>query len=234
MAQEKIFDHEHLKFQELLDKSVVIKDNQSYVNYDTINIKMLEDYLNDLKTVSKQDFENWEKNKKLAYLINLYNASTIYLVTKEKPKNSIKEIGGFFSGPWKLKFIRLFNEDVNLDYIEHELIRKNFNDHRVHFVLNCASISCPSLLKKVLTFSTLNIQLDHAKKHFFSNEKKNYVDLKNKKVYVSKIFKWYREDFAKNEAELLSYFQKNLDQKILPTFEIKFLEYNWTLNKIMN
>ena len=224
------FDHNHPKFQKILNEVVKISNKQSLVNYKKVDLKALEEYLSELAQVSQDGFNLWNKKEKLAFLINLYNAATIKLIVTEKPEKSIKDLGGWFTSPWKKEFVKLFEKKVHLDFIEHDFIRKEFKENRIHFAVNCASLGCPSLANTVFTPSKLEEQLEAVKTHFLNNSTKNKVDHQKKTIFISKIFDWYKEDFAKDKAELITYFQKNMDEKIRPEYDIEYLDYNWNLN----
>ena len=117
---------------------------------------------------------------------------------------------------------------MSLDDIEHETIRKNFDEPRIHFAVNCASISCPSLLQEAFTASKLETQLEKATRHFLTNSDKNEV--KDNTLYLSKIFQWYGDDFNQKYDGFKSFVIKTLS---LPQkdYKVEFKEYDWNLNE---
>lgn len=220
------FDHSHVKFQKLLDANVKFIGKQSLVNYQNIkkDPALLESYLSGLSNVTKNDFNNWNGNKKLSFLINAYNAFTIKLIVDNYPVTSIKDLTSFFSSPWEKDFFTLLDAKRNLDWIEHKKIRKEFKEPRIHFAVVCASISCPNLQKKVFTHTKLQDQLELATVEFLNDTKKTYIE-KNK-LYISKIFDWYEDDFVDVKKFVLT--------RVLTTTEIKsigHLGYDWKLNE---
>jgi hypothetical protein len=206
----------------------------------------LKAYLGALSAVPRATFDAWSKNEQLAFLINAYNAWTVELVlTKYPDLESIKDLGSLLQSPWKKKFIALLGETLSLDNIEQDLIRGSgrYNEPRIHFAVNCASIGCPALRSEALTADKLAQQLDASAKAFLSDRSRNR--LAGGKLEVSSIFKWYREDFERgwqNYQSLQQFFTdyagalglsaddvQKLQSKSL---SITFLDYNWRLNSV--
>ena len=168
---------------------------------------------------------NWTKNQKLSYWINVYNLFTIKLIVDNYPVTSIKKIA---AKPWDKKFISLDDNKLSLNDIEHGIIRKQYNDPRVHFALNCASESCPILLNKAYRAGVLSSQLTAQTKKFLSDSSKNdFSDSNN--IKISQIFDWYKNDFTKN-GTLIDFLNNYLRDKLQsPT--IDYLDYSWSLNQ---
>jgi hypothetical protein len=219
------FDHNYKKLEKFLSKYTKKINAQTLVNYSDINKAELKSVLDEFRNLDKTEFKSFSKNEKLAFWINAYNIFTIDLIVKNYPIESIKDIGNFFTNAWSIKFIKLLNKEMTLDEIEHGTIRKNFNEYRIHFAVNCASISCPSLVQKPFTSKELDQQLSLAEKNFLNNKDKNY--LKKNTMYVSKIFDWYGEDFEQF-GELRDYFTSKLKFQV---GDIEFVKYNWKLNE---
>ncbi len=202
------------------------------VNYDGLkkDEKILDEYLN---LLSVTDIKSLPLNTQFAYYINVYNAFTLKLILTQYPGiNSIKEIGGFFSNPWKKKFIPLQGKTVNLDYIEHQVLRPKFKDPRVHFAINCASKSCPPLRNEPYEAKQLEKQLDEQAHKFINDKKHNYF--KDDQLYLSKIFKWFKVDFNNNPSLFIKQYADNdLKEKLNghSNLKIGYLEYNWALNQ---
>ena len=175
-------------------------------------------------------------NDRLAFYINAYNAYTIKLILKNfkngRPLKSIKKIGGLFSKPWRIKFAVIGGVTYTLDNIEHDIIRPQFQDPRVHFAINCAAKSCPPLISKPYEGSTLDRQLDSNAAAFINNPKSNY--LRGDTLYVSRIFKWFKEDFNNDPiAFFLRYAKDDLKRQLLARrkgLTVKYLRYDWSLN----
>ena len=192
---------------------------------------MLDQYLH---VLSHADISQLTQTEKFAYFINVYNAFTIKLILMHYPGiNSIKEIGTFFTNPWQKKFIPLNGRNVTLDYIEHEILRPQFKDPRVHFAINCASKSCPILRNEPYEAEALESQLSDQARIFINNKARNRV--RENTLYVSKIFKWFKEDFQDNPLIIIRQYAndefKTAIQNLNPNIDIKYLDYDWSLNQ---
>ena len=110
----------------------------------------------ELTSITKAGYESLSEKGKAAYLINLYNLFTIHLIATHYPlQTGIRDI----HSPWDTMFVPLFGKKVSLNYIEHELLRKKFNEPHIHFALVCASRSCPALRNGAYTGNALDAQL---------------------------------------------------------------------------
>jgi len=205
----------------------------------------LDAYLGDVASVRKQTFDEWTTDEQLAFLINTYNAATVSLVLTEYPQlDSIRDLGSLFRSPWSRAFVSLFGEMVTLDNIEHDMIRgwNIYNEPRIHFAVNCAAIGCPPLRAEAYIGATLTQQLDDSARLFLSDRSRNYFD--GKRVYVSKIFDWYVDDFEQgwqgmdSLGEFLAGYADALGLDTAQTqalragdISIRYLSYDWGLNK---
>ncbi|MFU8769420.1 MAG: DUF547 domain-containing protein [Desulfotignum sp.] len=179
------------------------------------------------------DPEKMPRNGQFAFYINAYNAWTIKLILTRYPGiSSIKDIGSFFSSPWKKKISRINGELLTLDQIEHEILRPRFQDPRIHFAVNCASIGCPKLISQPFEALSLEQQLDTVTRDFINNPDRNY--LKGNILYVSRIFKWFAEDFNHDiRGFFLQYASDDLRQALAAVgddLNIRYLDYDWSLN----
>lgn len=235
------FDHSNWDL--LLKKNVVsIRNGQAtQVDYSGMvaNHAQLKKYLTATSSVKRPTFDRWSKEEQLAFLINTYNAWTVELVLIGYPDiDSIKELGSVFQSPWKKSFIPLLGETRTLDDIEHNLIRGSgrYNDPRIHFAVNCASIGCPALRPEAYVAARLDGQLEEATRNFLADRTRNRLESGTLKV--SSIFKWYREDFENGwrGATTLNRFLALYRQPLAlggdaNNFDIEFLDYDWRLNR---
>lgn len=219
----------------IVDYDGMAKDHQS-----------LKQYLHALSTVKQSHFDKWQNEEQLAFLINAYNAWTIELILTAWPDvKSIKELGRFFRSPWKKKFIPLLGKTLSLDDIEHGLIRGSgrYNDPRIHFAVNCASIGCPALRSEAFDAGRLNQQLNEQTRLFLSDRKRNRAKVNS--MEISSIFKWYREDFEKGwlgyyrledflieYSDVLKLSNEMIEKLKLKKMKIEFLDYDWLLNSL--
>ena len=220
---------DHTLWTELLQKHV--KDGK--LNYQSIirdSIKF-NSYLDVLKSSLPND-DNWSQQEQFAYWINAYNAFTVELIIQNYPINSIKDIKGgvpFINSVWDIKFITIEGQEFDLNNIEHGILRDKFNDPRIHFAINCASISCPALKNEAYTAARIDDQLNEAARDFLFDNSKNSINSKEAKL--SKIFKWFKKDFTKDQS-LVEFLNKFLDSPISKSTKISNLDYDWNLNDI--
>ena len=131
----------------------------------------LKKVLDAMSAVSKSEFDAWPKPQQMVFLINAYNAFTVELIlTKYPDLKSIKDLGSFVNSPWKKKFFKLLGEERTLDWIEHEQLRPNYGDPRVHAAVNCASIGCPALRSEAFTVAKLDAQITTLAQAFGTTE----------------------------------------------------------------
>ena len=193
----------------------------------------LDIYLNYL---ANTDPAQMSEQDRFAFYINVYNAYTIKLILKNfkdgKPPASIKDTGSFFTKPWSIKFVIVAGETKTLDNIEHNILRPTFKDPRIHFAVNCASKSCPPLISVLYSGATLDQQLNASSTAFINNKQQNRLE--GSILYISSIFKWYKEDFQNNP---ISFFEKYAEGKLKKELisqkgriKIKYLDYDWSLN----
>lgn len=206
----------------------------------------LRTYLRALAAVKPAEYRQWPKADRLAFLINAYNAWTVELVLTRYPDlDSIKDIGGLFGSPWKMRFIPLLGETRSLDDVEHGLIRAEgvFEEPRIHFAVNCASVGCPALRGEAYVGTRLDAQLEDTTRRFLADRSRNRFNPKTQRLEVSKIFDWYQQDFERGwggYTQLVQFFSRYADaladtddsRKMLRTgrFRLAYLDYGWTLN----
>ena len=177
-AQSLAFDHSHGKWTEVLKKYL---DSQAFVNYKELKSDIKKgqhpftQYLQELSSVSENDYKKWSREQQMAFLINSYNAFTVKLIIDKYPVESIRDIGSFFSKPWSLQFFTFLGKEMSLDPIEHEMLRPVFKDYRIHGAVNCASVSCPVLAKKAFTPQNLDDLLDQQMRLWINDPSRNQV-----------------------------------------------------------
>jgi hypothetical protein len=228
-AQDKI---SHLEFDALLRKYV---STSGKVNYKALrkDSVLLNRYLSKLSE-TPPDERTWTQSEQIAFWINAYNAFTIKLILKYYPIKSIKDIGSsiqipFVNTPWDIKFIQIGGEKMDLNNIEHGILRKKFNDPRVHMALVCASKSCPILLNEAYTAEKLDQQLTRQTKAFLADPFRNKISAD--KPQLSMIFNWYEGDFNKNGGSVTSFVNRYSTQKMKSGAKITYIEYDWGLNE---
>lgn len=138
----------------------------------------------------------------LSAWLNVYNALVIQLVLERYPIASVMKVPGFFK---ELKRT-VAGKPRTLDAIEHDIIRKRFRDARVHFALNCGAASCPPLSPDVFREASLDAQLDALARAAVADPR--HVELKGGKLYLSALFFWFEEDFARDAGSVVGWIER--------------------------
>lgn len=251
------FDHQHQAWTTLLKRHVVLIDGgkASQVRYTGFaqDRGELKAYLGTLSKVTQSEFNGWSKAQQMAFLINAYNAFTAEKILTRHPNiRSIWDFGKVFGNPFKDEFFTLLGRKFHLDRIEHETLRKPgvYDEPRVHFAVNCASVGCPMLREEAYVGERLDAQLEEQARRFLSDRSRNrYAD---GRLEMSMIFNWFKEDWtsgyrgfdgktapvASREQWFGRYAHLLADtpeqQKIIRDgkAEIRFLDYDWNLNDV--
>ncbi len=255
-ADEKFFSE---KYSKVLKTYV---NEKGKVNYRELkeHKKEMKVFLDKLNKLKPEDYQSWSDEEKIALWINAYNALTLKAIldhyplkessfrTRKYPRNSIRQISGVWD---KIKF-SVIGKEITLDHIEHKILRKEFQEPRIHMALVCAARGCPPLRQEPYKAEMLNDQLDDQTRRFLSRDKNISIDKKQHLVYLSLIFKWYGKDFIgsyepatgfkghrRQERAVLnfiSFYLQEEDRKFLEqgSYSIKYLNYDWTLNEQEN
>ena len=220
----------HDLFDQILQEHV---DENGRVNYTQLkaNPEKFEAYLD---LLAAANLTEWSYNEQLTFWINAYNALVIKGVIDHYPTTSVRKVklfNGFFS---RLKF-QAAGKTYTLNEIEHGILREEFPDPRVHFAIVCASFSCPPLWNSAYTVEMIEERLETATFNFIRNPEQVRIDRTKRSVYLSKIFKWYADDFKEGYdgvADFLSDYLPLEDAEFLASTDVKFhyLNYDWTLN----
>lgn len=213
------FDYK--SYNQFLGKYVSDKGN---VNYEKIakNKSELDAIIKQFE--KKPISDKWTKNDELAFWINAYNVYTLKIVIDNYPIKSIKEIDNV----WDKKFIPSGKNKISLADIEHKILRK-MNEPRIHFAINCASFSCPNLLNEAYLPQTLDKQLETVTKSFINDKTKNKIT--KSEINISEIFNWFGGDFKTKKTSVIDFLNIYSTIKIDKKAKIKYLDYNWILNK---
>jgi len=163
-------------------------------------------------------------NDQLAYYIDAYNALAMYgvLYSGVLPKQKIR----FFL----FRRYRIGGEWMSLYTLENDVIRP-YGDPRVHFALNCMSVSCPRLPRKPWRGATLDAQLEKARVEFFASEQHLQVDDETGTARVSEILDFYTSDFVSEGTDLIDYINRYRTPPIPADYTVEFIPYDWNLNQ---
>lgn len=246
------FDHAYAAWGALLQKHVRYIANGDASRVDYAGMKRDHDALNavlaDFEKVPRAEFDAWTKPQQEAFLMNAYNAFTIEKILTRYPDiHSIRDFGTVFGNPWKDRFFTLFGEPMNLDGIEHGMLRKEgvYDEPRVHVAVVCASVGCPMLRNEPFVAERLDAQLEDAMRRFLSDRSRNRYDAASGELQVSKIFDWYGKDFEHGwhgygsvratlarYADLLADRPEDRAAVRAQKPPVTFLDYDWSLNDI--
>jgi hypothetical protein len=199
----------------------------SKIDYDLLKI-----YLTTLEGIPISSFSRPEQR---AFWINLYNAATVNLILEHYPVESITKISfSFFSfGPWDEELLTIEGEELSLNDIEHRILRPIWQDPRIHYALNCASIGCPNLQPLAFTAKNTDSLLETGASEYINHPRG--AKKEDKKLWLSKIFEWYQDDYGGNEAGVLIHIQKYAKENLANSLYEDELEieyhYDWRLNK---
>jgi hypothetical protein len=218
--------------------------------------KKLQDFLQALAQVRPEDYQKWPVPQQIAFWINAYNSLTLKAIIDHYPiraslwrslrfpRNSIRQIPGVWTD---LQF-PVMGRRLTLDEIEHDILRRRFNEPRIHLALVCAALGCPPLRTEPYVGEKLNDQLNDQARRFLANPKKFKIDRNEGQVYLSPIFKWFGEDFIKTygtnagfsrfqpkERAVLNFIRnylspKDQDYLFKGNYAISYLGYDWSLN----
>ena len=178
--------------------------------------------------------DGWSRAERIAFWVNVYNARVLDGVARRPGLKSVLDVGKTVGIP-TMGFFRekavSGSRRISLNDIEHEIIRKGFHEPRLHFVLNCASISCPALPTHPLLAAGLDSTLDAAARSFLLDRTKNELESASG-LKLSSIFKWYREDFMAAAGTLQAFVQRQVGSRtsIPANAPIRFLDYDWSIN----
>jgi len=180
------------------------------------------------------DFDTLDRDAAFAAWANLYNAVTVRHILERYPLGSIRD-GYLFGGPWKDVTVIADGGEISLDAIEHDVLRVEWDDPRVHYAVNCASIGCPDLLNRAWTGETLDTDLDAAARAYV-NHPRGVTVRENGTLKVSRIYKWFREDFGGSDDGVIAHLRQYADADLRPALagdvRIRGHQYDWSLNDV--
>jgi hypothetical protein len=234
-------------------------DDTGMVNYKGLKAKPenLKAFLAIMGKLDRESFEKWTEPEKIAFWVNAYNAFTLKAIvdnypikssffrSRVWPKNSIRQIPGVWN---KLKF-KVMGKDYTLEHMEHKILRKEFDEPRIHVAMVCAAMGCPPLRNEPYLGEKLGGQLDDQSRRFLANPRQLKIDREKNLLYVSQILDWFSADFVnkyapkdkigrhdKKASSVLSFVAAYLpdsdrDYLLGGKFKIKYLKYDWSLNE---
>lgn len=201
-------------------------NKEGKVNYAAIqrNPDQLDELLN---SIAAFDVAHAAMADQYAFYLNSYNVLVIGDIVRNYPLKSVQDMPGFFN---KTKH-RIGNEQLTLDQIETDKLRKIYDDPRLHFALVCGTQSCPRLSRTAYVGSQLFVQLNNQAKFALADPAYVKVNPDAKLVQLPEIFKWYEADFSTSGKTGVMYVNQFRKEKSVPTwFAVEYYPYNWALN----
>jgi hypothetical protein len=202
-----------------------------YASVSAADKKVLDTYLQSLQ---QTPINNFNRAQQQAYWINFYNAATVQLILDNWPVESITKIKPhlFAFGPWGMKRWTVLGQDLSLNDMEHRILRPIWQDPRIHYAVNCASLGCPSLAPQAFTADTLEAMLDAGAQRFINSARGAQV--RQGKLRVSTIYKWFRDDFGGSETDVIAHLRQfataELKADLAEQDGIDGYAYDWTIN----
>lgn len=214
----------HAKFNAILEATV---NADGLVDYQALKREHGEALDQYLAAIAAADVDALSRDAQLALYINLYNAAMLDIVVDRlRPGYSVAENDfAVFDEP----LLRVRAQQISLNHLEHEIIRKEFQEPRIHAAIVCASKSCPQLRNTAWRPQNLGDQLNAAMRDFLTDPRRNKISPDGRRLQLSKIFEWFAEDFGGPE-NLPVYIDKFVPQKTRAA-EVTFLDYSWQLNR---
>lgn len=224
---------DHSIWDQLLKRYVIPSgDGITRVDYAALkrrDLATLDRYLSEMQAV---DIGRYPKDEQFAFWVNLYNATTVYIIVTHYPVDSIRDIGILTLGPWKEKILEVNGRRLSLDDIEHGILRPIWKDERVHYAVNCASIGCPNLANHAFSAASLEPMLEAAARSYI-NHPRGFKRV-NGELVASSIYDWYGADWGSEES-ILNHARKysSADTKLIlgNAKSIDRFEYDWSLNE---
>ena len=220
------WDHLYTNYDSLLSQFVA--DGQ--VDYQGLQDQpdRLLTFISQTEFVTREQFDStFNRAQKLAFLINLYNAYILQLIMDNYPIKSIRDL----QKPWERKIISLFGRRLSLNDIEHDLIRKEFKEPRIHFALVGAAKSSPVLQEWAYIGDNLDQQLALAAREFLTDGSRNNIEPgPTNTIRISMLFKWHEKKFIRTRKSLVKVIEELSGRRFEKPPQIKYLDYDWGLN----
>lgn len=235
-----LLDHEHAAWTALLGRYV--RDGEvDYEGLKRSGIPDLDAYVQSLQAVCRGNYDESTRGQKLAFWINAYNAYTLKLVLTHYPLSSIRNIGVLPGAAFRESFIPLSalhtggDALLSLNEIEHDILRKQFQEPRIHFAIVCASESCPALRSEAYRARALEAQLTDAAQRFVRDPSKNRYDAATNTLHLSAIFDWFHDDFERAAKTVPAFVARYAEPTVAQAINtraprVQHLDYDWSLN----
>lgn len=229
---------DHSEWGEIIDRYLVTDTPGGvhlfrYAEVSEEDRRQLQDYLARLESTPVSELN---RDEQYAYWFNFYNALTVEVILEHYPVESIREIrlGGLFAqGPWDEPLVTVEGEELTLNDMEHRILRPIWQDPRIHYGVNCASIGCPNLLPEPFTGATVDDQLEAAAAAYINHPRGATVG--RRRMTLSSIYDWFQVDFGGDIEGVLAHLREYADEELAealasPPENVRY-EYDWSLNE---
>ncbi|WP_245552514.1 DUF547 domain-containing protein [Cyanobium gracile] len=224
-----------------------VVDGRGLVDYAALqrDPAQLDRYIEALGALAPERFASWPEAEQIALLINAYNAFTLRAIIDNDPiRPSIKAIPGV----WKFRRHQLMGRGLTLDGIEHEILRREYNEPRIHAALVCAAISCPPLRQEAFTGAALERQLEDQTTRWLASPVGLAIERAAGTVRISAIFQWFAEDWQRADPQaeavpghkkqsavlrFIARYRPAAERSLIlgGDYRFAYLPYNWDLNR---
>jgi hypothetical protein len=232
---------DHSAWNRFLDRYLVTNDPSgiNLVRYGEVTPEDRRELGSYLDRLQKVAVSRLNRDEQEAYWINLYNAMTVKVILDAYPISSITKInlssgltGLFNRGPWDAKIMEIEGQKVSLNDVEHRILRPIWRDPRLHYAVNCASISCPNLQNRAFTADNIGVLLEAGAREYINNPRG--VSFKGRRLILSSIYDWFQEDFGGTEEGVLRHLRRYATPELAARLEdfsgrISY-QYDWSLN----
>ncbi len=181
------------------------------------------------------------REEKIAFWINVYNIAAMKTIVDDYPVDSIRSRKINWLGlPWDRKAITVGGKEFSLAQVENDILMGLFQELRIHFGINCASVSCVNLRPEPYRGGVLYGQLEDQARQFLADPQKGFrLDREKRIVFLSQIFKFARKDFDRLGGGPLNFilpFLNPADREWIGREKVtqEYLDYDWRLNDRRN
>jgi hypothetical protein len=229
---------DHSEWNDFLERYVVTGPKGvnlvRYQEVSTADEKRLQAYLDRLQEVPVRSLS---RDQQFPYWVNLYNALTVHLILEHYPVETIKDIdispGLFSAGPWDKKLVTIEGKQLSLNDIEHRILRPIWEEPRIHYAVNCASMGCPNLRRQAYTAQNTEAMLQAGAEEYINHPRGVQID--DGELIVSSIYTWFTEDFGGSDASVIEHLQQyahdELKSRLADFRNIDDDRYDWSLNE---
>jgi len=222
------------------------------VDYQSIvkDPKDLNAFVASLMSVNQAKMAAWPREEVLAFWLNTYHAMLIKQVAENYPVASVQKIPGF----WDIALFHFGKKtkdqiQYSLNDIQLTKLIRVYHDEKIHLALSAAAKGGPQLAREAFTGPKVEGQLFLLTRKFVTDPA--YVDITpgQKKIRISRIFKWHEEDFkldfgtpeprgkfSETENAVLSFLAYYLEDEAKgeylqeAKYKIEYLPFDWSLN----